>query len=482
MIIILIKRFKLRIYFNKNNDISNQIVVSDDYTFNPNILNHSDSLIKIAIITDNCDNWLNSNKLGTYDYIFSLTTYHDDLNEYSNVSTIKGETVYEQIQYILNELYRRKSGKFNSFINYINFQNVFPKWNNYFKILNSKYFDDKWYRNTYHIKDNTDSVIHFLLIGDEKGYDPGPDFSVNEYYECNFDVMRKDINPLLHYEIYGKKENLLIRRSDILKRNYSTIANSPYFDEKWYKRAYDLDDDVDCVDHYLTIGYTKGYNPGPKFNTYEYWECNLDIKEWKMNPLLHYELYGKKEKRDIQFSEEIYQKHYSSILNSPYFDSEWYKSTYELNDDVDCVDHYLTIGYTKGYNPGPKFNTHEYYQCNDDVKVYGMNPLLHYELYGKNENRMIWISEMIKRDHSAILNSPYFDEEWYKRAYGLYDDVDCVDHYLTIGYTKGYNPGPKFSANEYWECNLDIKEWKMNPLLHYELYGRKENRQIHLPK
>ena len=77
------------------------------------------------------------------------------------------------------------------------------------------------------------------------------------------------------------------------------------------------------------------------------------------------------------------------ILNSPYFDGEWYKSTYNIGDDVDPIGHYLSIGYAKEYNPGPNFSTHGYYERNIDVKRHGMNPLIHYERHGRNEGRKI---------------------------------------------------------------------------------------------
>ena len=57
---------------------------------------------------------------------------------------------------------------------------------------------------------------------------------------------------------------------------------------------------------------------------------------------------------------------------------------------------------------------------------------------------------------------------------------DSVYHFLNIGYVKGYNPGPDFIIQEYFECNPDVKRHGMNPLLHYERYGRKENRIISL--
>ena len=159
-----------------------------------------------------------------------------------------------------------------------------------------------------------------------------------------------------------------------------------------------------------------------------------------------------------------------------------YKNTYELSDDIDLAEHYLNEGFLKSYNPGPDFSTFDYYESNDDVRQVWMNPLVHYELYGRKEKRKIELNEDKKElYHSTILNSQYFDEEWYGSTYGLSDDIDFADHYLKEGFLKNYNPGPDFSTFEYYECNSDVKEWKMNPLVHYEFYGINEHRKINIP-
>lgn len=476
LILIFVRKFKLRISFKKSSNFSKEIIISEDYDFDPNILHHADDLIKIAIIKDNYDKW--SSNLSSYDYIFTLDK--GKLEKSKNVFVLNGETTFEHIKFILNELFRRKLDKFYYFIKSVGFQNVFPKFQYYFKILNSEYFDDNWYRQTYDLKDNTDSVIHFLLVGNDKGNDPGPNFSTYEYYECNKDVELSGMNPLVHYELYGRKENRLIHISDMDERNYNLILNSPYFDKNWYESTYGIHDE-DSISHYMNTGFVKWYNPGPDFNTFEYYETNRDVKDLRMNPLIHYELYGKGEKRSIEFSQEKRNLHYSKISDSPFFDGEWYKKTYEIGD-TDPVYHYLNIGFALDYNPGPEFSTRKYFDCNPDVEYYGMNPILHYELYGRDEGRFLDISELNKRNYSAILNSSFFDEDWYRSTYNMDVDVDCIEHYLKEGYKIGYNPGPDFSTYEYYECNKDIKNLNENPLVHYEISGKNEKRQINISK
>lgn len=387
LIIVLIEKFKFRISFRKNANFSNEIIICDHYDFDPNRLKHEDSLIKIAIVKDNFDKWTN---LSDYDYIFTLKEQLSELKQYGNVFSIEDKPVFNQIKFILNDLYKRKESDFYHFVKEINFENVFPKINDYFKVLNSELFDDEWYHDTYNLEKNTDSVIHFLLIGYAKGYNPGPNFNTEDYYKCNIDVMLKDINPLIHYEKYGKKENRIFSIEEKNKRDYDAILNSPYFDKEWYESTYGIGEDTDSVDHYLHIGFIKRYNPSRDFSTQEYFESNMDVKEIQENPLVHYEVYGRNENRKLCFSDEQHKIDYDTISNSPYFDREWYLDHYDdLNGYEDPVYHYLHVGYTIGYDPGPDFSTDEYHACNLDVQKHGMNPLLHYERYGRREQRKL---------------------------------------------------------------------------------------------
>ena len=475
LIVILIKKFKLRISARKNRKFSKHIFICDDYKFEPEILKDDDS-IKIAIVKDEFDKWGN---LSDYDYIFTFKEHVKELKEFGPAFPIEDKCVFSQIKFILNNLYKRKLNKFHYFLKEVDFQRVFPKTNDYFKVFNSDYFDDEWYRDTYGLKDNTDSVIHYLLIGSEKGYDPSPDFIIEEYCECNPDVKAKGVNPLLHYERYGRKENRFVSFEDRDKRSYDLILNSEYFDKDWYVRVYELDEDVDAAEHYLHVGFLERYNPGPDFSTQEYFELNVDVKKQNMNPLVHYELSGRSGNRKVHFSDERLKDDYDLVSNSEYFDKDWYESTYGLDGFDDSVYHFLNIGYVKGYNPGPDFIIQEYFECNPDVKRHGMNPLLHYERYGRKENRFISFEEKNKRDHDLILNSEYFDKDWYVRVYELDEDVDAAEHYLHVGFLERYNPGPDFSTQEYFELNVDVKKQNMNPLVHYELSGRSGNRKVH---
>ena len=109
LMLIFIKKFKFRLSFRKNVNFSKEIIISDDYDFNPEILKHDELMIKIAIVKDNLDKWTN---LSNYDYIFTFKENINELKEYDDVFPIKDQSVFNQIKYILNDLYRRKVSNF----------------------------------------------------------------------------------------------------------------------------------------------------------------------------------------------------------------------------------------------------------------------------------------------------------------------------------------------------------------------------------
>lgn len=74
------------------------------------------------------------------------------------------------------------------------------------KIKRSKFFDKKWYIKNYPDIDfsQISPARHYLNIGWREGRNPSQKFFTSQYLTINFDLV--DINPLLHYLKYGKKE------------------------------------------------------------------------------------------------------------------------------------------------------------------------------------------------------------------------------------------------------------------------------------
>jgi len=85
------------------------------------------------------------------------------------------------------------------------------------------------------------------------------------------------------------------------------------------------------------------------------------------------------------------QQHIALIIESGLFNTEWYqKICPELSKlPLTPIEHYLSIGYKMGLNPSEKFNGNLYLERYPDVAQEGVNPLIHYILFGKNEGRTI---------------------------------------------------------------------------------------------
>jgi hypothetical protein len=73
----------------------------------------------------------------------------------------------------------------------------------------SDLFDASWYAAQYldGASPPAKAARHFLTEGAQKGYHPSRKFDISYYLERNPDVVRSDINPLIHYLKFGVREN-----------------------------------------------------------------------------------------------------------------------------------------------------------------------------------------------------------------------------------------------------------------------------------
>lgn len=84
-------------------------------------------------------------------------------------------------------------------------------------------------------------------------------------------------------------------------------------------------------------------------------------------------------------------------------------------------------------------------------------------------------------DIRLIRRSGLFDARWYKSQYTEVktSGFSPLNHYLTVGWKKGFSPGPNFDASWYLKLYRDVEAYECEPLLHYLRFGKKEGR---LPK
>lgn len=72
------------------------------------------------------------------------------------------------------------------------------------------------------------------------------------------------------------------------------------------------------------------------------------------------------------------------------------------------------------------------------------------------------------------------DEDYYFTTYPdvKYSSYPAYLHFALHGWKEHRNPNKWFDTSFYLECNQDVKEKNINPLVHYIKYGKAEGRTI----
>ena len=154
----------------------------------------------------------------------------------------------------------------------------------------------------------------------------------------------------------------------------------------------------DPAEHFLTVGWTDWLDPRPDFSTSYYLVHNPDVREAGVNPLLHYLKTGQAEGRPAGNWGEAPHRD----LVARHVDVDHYLG--QLPDHVrvtDPVGHFLNVGWHRGLNPTPDFDTGFYLQRHPDVRRAGCNPFVHYLLWGRAEGRPRNRSELAGSENPA---------------------------------------------------------------------------------
>lgn len=332
----------------------------------------------------------------------------------------------------------------------------------YMLIKNSSQFDVEWYYKQYPVVKQgefSDAIADYLYIGWKQRRNPNKYFVTQMYLDANPELRKRKICPFVDY-LKKASEDVVY-----FTKEYQVLANSEYFNKDWYMWKYKsvaLSDIPDPYAHYLYKGWKEKKEASPVFSGRMYLSVNSDVN---MCPVVHYELYGKAEKR------KRYTDNYNLIKNSLFFDKEWYEHMYMENEPYkyDPVYHYLFWGWRSGYNPSKKFVGEMYLEAN---RLIGKNicPLVHYE---KNKEHLD--VDIISDSYNIILLSNQFDEEWYRKNY-MNEETDIIDplaHYIYRGWKVGNNPNKEFDSRMYLDANRDVETC---PFCHYLETGVHENR------
>ncbi len=364
-------------------------------------------------------------------------------------------------------------------------------------------FDAAFYKRTYGgTAKFRDPLEHFLVIGWAQGRDPSPRFSVFDYLLRNDDVLRRRINPLIHFLTVGKQDGRLASghssdQGHFLPSDAKVLDLLPlWFDETYYL---DMNPDLagapNLLAQFLVLGWVEGRDPCAKFSTHKYLWKYADVWLSGTNPLLHFLEDGQAEGREAipaegsryklhrQLSEPEWQK-----LIESYFDTEFYARMYpSLAGEPDLFRHYRNVGWLEGRDPNENFSVRDYIAFHKDVQDSGVEPLTHYVRYGISEGRKTFpskarpvqdiVAPVERTDEDEKLRAA-FDEDFYRASYPELATIeDAFTHFMTIGWKEGRNPSLDFTTKYYLRNEGDIREAGINPFRHFILHGRREGRR-----
>ena len=176
------------------------------------------------------------------------------------------------------------------------------------------------------------------------------------------------------------------------------------------------------------------------------------------------------------------------ISESGLFDAKWYVARYpEVGGASKALAHYLKIGSTKGYDPGPSFNAGAYLADNPDVRQVGVNPLVHFLRFGRfegrkardSEGRLSGIVDVDIGEEATKRLAEAFDADFYRATNPDLDtDADHFAHFMAIGWRERRDPAAWFSVEHYLMSHGDVAAADQNPFVHYVLWGCREGRGV----
>ncbi len=265
------------------------------------------------------------------------------------------------------------------------------------------------------------------------------------------------------------------------------------FNPRFYETTYGrLPNNIDPLDHFLSIGWIQGRDPSPDFSVFKYLLQNDDVLYRHLNPAVHYQTVGRQQGRSIfehSADQAIYLPWDTRIadLLPLWFDEDYYRSCNpDLEGAPSLLSQFLVLGWVEGRDPCARFSTHKYIWKYADVGIAGINPLLHFILTGQQEGRDAIPAEGSRSKvvrHMTELEwletvRGHFDPEFYARMYPSVANLpDLFDHYRTTGWLEGRDPSPRFSTRQYLAFHHDVLETGQEPLYHFVRYGIFEGRK-----
>ncbi|ESR27431.1 glycosyltransferase family 61 protein [Lutibaculum baratangense] len=317
-----------------------------------------------------------------------------------------------------------------------------------------------------------DPLTHYVTIGWRIGAWPHPLFNRELYLQQRPEVARQGVDPLAHYLTLGwrddAKPHLLFEpihyRSQCEGGELSIAPLVHYLSEGWKqgKRPHPLFDLAfylsrypavaesgdEPLAHYVRSGWRERHWPHPLFNPDYYLEQRADLVMAGTEPLMHYVLRGDTEPGDPH----------------PLFDTRFYLEEAGGTGGLPPLQHYVTEGWLAGRSPHPLFDPDYYIDRLKQTEPVAQEPLSHYLARG-------WHAQP----------HPLFDPAFYLRNF-LGDEIGQkapLLHYAESGWEAAADPHPLFDTSLYLDQHPD-RARERTPLEHYVRRGWRDALRPHV--
>lgn len=270
-------------------------------------------------------------------------------------------------------------------------------------------------------------IAHYLLKGYLRGFDPHPLFDT-AYYLRAADYSG-DRPALLHH---------------LGKTGAESISPHPLFDCAFYlKSNEDLQKCAELVQplvHYVQDGATEGRDPHALFSTDFYYRQMPELREQKVNPLVHYLCSAGESSPHELFDVSFYKSVEPGLKGNPL--------TFFLQKHLAPHNEFVS--------PHPIFDSRYYLAQLPPSERNCANPLLHF---------------LMSEDGKVSSPHPLFDVKTYLQLRWdvVRDNSHAFMHYIRHGYLEGYEPNRLFHSLWYLQKHPELAEAGANPLLHYVL-------------
>ncbi len=277
----------------------------------------------------------------------------------------------------------------------------------------------------------------------------------------------------------------LARRAGLRRSDLEAVVASGVFDGRFYLMTYPdvAKAKLDPLEHYLVSGRFEKRQASAIFDPVAYVEANPEVATSGMEPFLHYVLIGQPAGAPLNRLVKrvgLSASDLNAVVASGVFDERFYLMTYPdvAETAADPFEHYLVFGRFEKRKASATFDPVAYVETNPEVAISGMEPFLHHVLIGRTIGapsdglaRRVGLSPGYL---DAVAASGVFDERFYLMTYPDVTEaaLEPFEHYLVFGRFEKRRASAIFDPVAYDEANPAVAVSGMEPFLHYALVGQ----------